>query len=232
MRKFLKFITGRLAWTILFFLIQVVIIFATLKYAESSFGLSVFNFILGFVVSFAIFTRNDAPEYKLSWILLISVFPIFGCFMYLIFGNKKKGKWERRKIKNYQELMKEHKIGEFSDDSKELSNVQTSEIQLEDIRLQQYLTRLTGSLPSSSTEISYYSLGDYCYPVMLEELKKLRSSFSLSILFMKRAISGTVFCKFLKTKFLRVLTLGLCMMTWGALVLFHTNTAFICANMA
>ncbi len=185
MRKFLKFITGRMAWTILFFLIQIIIIFFTLKYAESSFGLSVFNFFLGFVVSFAIFTRNDAPEYKLSWILLISVFPIFGCFMYLIFGNKKRGRWEKRKIKNYQELMKEHKIGEFSDDPsddpKDLvvtevpENVSgLTEIQLEDIRLQHYLTHLTGSVPSTSTEVTYYSLGDYCYPVMLEELKKAK----------------------------------------------------------
>ena len=181
MRKFLKFITSRLAWTILFLIIQASFIFVMLRYAESSFGLSVFNFILGLVFSFAIFTRNDAPEYKLSWILLISVFPIFGCFMYLIFGNKKKGRWERRKIKDYQELMREHTIGEFNLVSKDVPNSQPPEgtsklddLALEDLRLQHYLTRLTGSIPYSSTEVSYYSLGDYCYPIMLDELKKAK----------------------------------------------------------
>lgn len=184
MRKFLKFITGRLAWTFLFLLIQAAFIFVTLKYAESSFGLSVFNFILGLVISFAIFTRNDAPEYRLSWILLISVAPIFGCFMYLIFGNKKRGKWEKRKIENYQELMKEHTIGEFSlvpTQAKAVFAVQPPEGVLaptnlppEDIRLQSYLSRVTGSVSYASTEVSYYSLGDYVYPVMLEELKKAK----------------------------------------------------------
>lgn len=179
MRKLLKIITSRLAWTILFFLIQFITIFVTLKYAESSFGLSLFNFVLGLVVCFAIFTRNDAPEYKLSWILLISVFPIFGCFMYLIFGNKKKGRWETRKIKNYQELMREHTIGEFSLVPMDAPKSEPPEESLkmegvspEDIRLQHYLTRLTGSVPYSSTEVSYYPLGDYCYDVMLKELKK------------------------------------------------------------
>ncbi len=181
MRKFLKFITGRLAWTFLFLLLQAVFLFVMLRYAESFFSLSLFNFILGLVISFAIFTRNDAPEYRLSWILLISVFPVFGCSMYFIFGNKKKGKWERRKIESYQDLMSAHTIGEFSLVPVNAQGIQPPEAILgfeelpsKDIRLQNYLSRVTGSVPYASTEVSYYPLGDFVYPVMLEELKKAK----------------------------------------------------------
>ncbi len=178
MRKFLKFITGRLAWTFLFLIIQAAFLFFMLTYAESYFSLSVFDFVLGLVIAFAIFTRDDAPEYKLSWILLILVVPIFGCFMYLIFGNKKRGKWEKRKIAGYQDLMQAHSMAEFksSPNSTALQPpegaVALEELPPEDLRLHNYLANITGCMTYSNTQFSYYSLGDYCYPVMLEELKK------------------------------------------------------------
>ena len=180
MRKFLKFITGRLAWTILFLLIQAAFIFVMLKYAESYFSLTVFNFVLGLVISFAIFTREDAPEYRLSWILLISVVPIFGCFMYMIFGNKKRGRWERRKVEGYQELMQEHSIAEFKSSPADVAVMPPEGAQSvenlppEDVRLQDYLNNVTGCMTYGDTEFSYYPLGDYCYQVMLDELKKAK----------------------------------------------------------
>jgi cardiolipin synthase A/B len=182
MRKFLKFITGRLAWTFLFLLIQAAFLFVMLKYAEVNFGLSVFNFVLGLVISFAIFTREDAPEYRLSWILLISVVPVFGCFMYLIFGNKKRGRWEKRKVASYQELMQEHSIAEFKSSSDScallppegVSAAENEKLPTEDLRLQNYLSSVTGCMTYADTEFTYYPLGDYCYPIMLQELKKAK----------------------------------------------------------
>ena len=181
MRKFLKIITSRLAWTILFLVLEAVFLFFMLTYAESYFSLSVFDFVLGLVTAFAVFTRDDAPEYRLSWILLILAVPVFGCFMYLIFGNKKSGKWEKRKVAGYQELMQTHSIAGFKS-SADSPTVQPPEVAQsieklppDDRRLQSYLGNVTGCMTYGDTEVSYYPLGDYCYSVMLEELKKAKS---------------------------------------------------------
>jgi len=148
--------------------LQMGFIYFFLRYAESYFSLSVFNFILSLVVSFAIFTRDDAPEYRLSWIILILALPIFGCFMYLIFGNKKKGRWESRRIKSYQEIINAHSITDYPPEGVPSKTL----LSQDDLRLQKYLTNVTGSIVYDSTQVQYFSLGDYCYSVMLQELEK------------------------------------------------------------
>lgn len=170
MRKFLKFISSRLVWTFLFIFLQLGILYVSLRYAESYFSLSLFNFVLSMVFSFAIFTRDDAPEYKISWIFLISALPIFGCFMYMIFGNKKKSRWEKRRIASYQELMNTHSIGDYPPIGAPSEEVLSED----DLRLQKYLTNVTGSIVYEATQVDYYPLGDYCYPVMLQELEKAK----------------------------------------------------------
>lgn len=168
MRRFLKLISSRLVWTFLFIFLQMGVLYVTLKYAESYFSLSIFNFVLSLVFSFAIFTRDDAPEYKISWIFLISALPIFGCFMYLIFGNKKKSRWEKRRIASYQELMGTHSIGDYPPKGAVSGNMLCDA----DIRLQEYLSKITGGIVYDSTKVEYYPLGDLCYPVMVQELEK------------------------------------------------------------
>ena len=104
MRRFLKLLVSRFFWTFLFIFLQIGVVYILTRYVETRFELALISSILGIVVSFMIFARDDAPEYKLSWILLIFLAPIFGCSMYLIFGNKKKGIVQEKKMRKYHEL--------------------------------------------------------------------------------------------------------------------------------
>ena len=167
MRKFLKFITSRLVWTVLLILIQLGFVFVTLNYVETRFSLTVFNSLLGLIISLLVFSRDDAVEYKISWILLIMILPVFGCSMYLIFGNKKKGIIQEKRMRAYHELTSRHMIDSFS------KAVNAEDVlSPDDVRLSRYVSSLSDSRVFGGSTTKYYPLGDYCFPEMIKELNK------------------------------------------------------------
>lgn len=169
MRRFLKLLVSRFFWTFLFIFLQIGVIYVLTRYVESRFELAVITSALGVLVSFMIFARDDAPEYKLSWILLIFIVPVFGCSMYLIFGNKKKGIVQEKKMKKYHELTAQHMIDSFP----KAIDPETA-LSPDSLKLSRYVSALSESRVFGNTSATYYSLGDYCFPEMVEELEKAK----------------------------------------------------------
>ena len=90
MRRLLKLLTSRLFWAAFAILIQFML-FAYLVFWASfmhSFYFYVFFSVLSLVMSFAIFTRNEDPSYKLVWMFLIAIVPVFGGVLYRAMANK------------------------------------------------------------------------------------------------------------------------------------------------
>lgn len=168
MRKFLKFLTSRLGWTVLFFLIQFVLIYVSLQYFQSTLGLSLFNFFLGLIVTLYILARDSAEEYKLSWIIMILIVPIFGACMYLIFGNKKYNKQTMMKFAQYQKAVKGHSIDVYEKPSL------VDELDSDDARLSKYVTGITESRVYGNNTVDYYNLGDDSVKPLLDELSSAR----------------------------------------------------------
>ena len=169
MRRLLKLITGRLFWTFLFIFLQIGMVALMLSLVESRFGFTILNTALGIIVSFLIFSRDDAPEYRMSWIILILVLPVFGCSMYLIFGYKKKGIAQEKRMRMYHELKSIHMIDAFPG-SLDPENV----LSPDNARLSRYVSGLSESKVFKHTSTQYYPLGDLCFPHMIEELEKAR----------------------------------------------------------
>ncbi len=169
MRRFLKLLTGRFFWTFLSFFLQFIMIFSALRYVESRFGLSLVNSLLGIVISLMIFSRDDAPEYKISWILLILIVPIFGCSMYLIFGNKKKGIVQEKRMRLYHEMTSQNVIDVFPKAVEPERNLSQ-----DNLRLANYVSALSDSRVFGGTDMHYLPLGDECLSLMLEELGKAK----------------------------------------------------------
>lgn len=167
MRRFLKLITGRLFWTFLSFFIQMGMIFFLLRYVESRFGLALVNSLIGILLSLMIFSKDDAPEYRLSWILLIMVVPVFGSVMYLIFGNKKKGIVQEKRMRLYHEMKSTHMIDAFPKSVEPERNLSP-----DNLKLASYISSLSESRLFGNTDVKYMPLGDECFSVMLEELEK------------------------------------------------------------
>lgn len=107
-------------------------------------------------------TRN--PAYKIGWIILVSMFSVFGCVLYLIYGfnisNKKiRGRVEKSVLNNgkieTEQSVKEgiKKIGQT------------------EVALCKYLDK-KGFPVFSGSRAEYYSCGEKFFPEFIEELKK------------------------------------------------------------
>ncbi len=167
MRRILKFFTGRLFWTFLSFFIQMSVIFVTLRYVQNRFGLALLSTVIGIITALLVFSRDDVSEYKISWILLIMIVPYFGCMMYLIFGNKKRGIVQSKRMRRFQALKAEHMIDSFEKSVEIERNLSP-----DNIKLANYISSLSESRVFGGTATKYIPLGDGSLPVMLEELEK------------------------------------------------------------
>ena len=114
-----------------------------------------------FLVLFVIY-RNDTSAYKLGWILLILLIPIFGALMYLFFGNKRPSRRIREKLNPVVDAHKE--------DLKQIYEIDGIGSRLK--RTVDYISK-KGPFPAwDKTETKYYKLGDDAFPELLEDLKR------------------------------------------------------------
>ena len=195
MRRLLKLLVSRFFWTFLFIFAQMGLIYLFLAYVESRFSLSVLSSVLGIVVALLVFIRDDASEYKLSWILLIMIVPFFGCSMYFIFGNKKKGIVQEKRMRRYQELQSQHMIDSYP---KALNAEEV--LSDEDAKLSRYVSGLSESRVFGNTSVEYFPLGDPCFPVFLEELEKAKKFIFMEYFVYQRGVFWNSVLEILKKK--------------------------------
>ena len=88
--KILNFISKRVFLVGLIILVQICwgIILLT-RLTEYSSLLNIVLAMLSLMVVLYIINKDDNPAYKLAWIIPILVFPLFGGFLYLLFGDKR-----------------------------------------------------------------------------------------------------------------------------------------------
>ncbi len=117
--------------------------------------------ILGFLLVLNLIKNSKSYSYILPWIIIILLSPVIGSLLYVIIGrNKKKSKI----LKNITKMTKESKKYLLQDDNQKDKIAQNGKIK--------YLTDYSGYPASNNNDIDYYSLGDYAYEDILEELKK------------------------------------------------------------
>ncbi|HAP78896.1 MAG TPA: cardiolipin synthase, partial [Ruminococcus sp.] len=84
MKKFLSKIFSRLVFTVFLMLVQVaVLVLGVWKLNEKFYFVYGLLTLLDIILVIYINNRDDNPSYKLSWIMLISVIPVFGGLTYL-----------------------------------------------------------------------------------------------------------------------------------------------------
>ena len=83
----LKLLTHRAGLTALLLLVQLSLIFAiVLRFQEFFVYFYVINIILSIIIVLRIINARTNPAYKIAWLIPIMLLPIFGTFIYLIFG--------------------------------------------------------------------------------------------------------------------------------------------------
>lgn len=196
MRKLLKFLSSRLVLTALLVLMRLVVMFYSIKYFEAFFGLSLVFSMIALIICLIIISRDDIPEYKLSWVLLIMFIPVLGLFMYWVFGNKKQSPKQKRIMEKYRSLVDSHSVDTFDKAIKDPSEV----LSADDTKLARYISNLSDARLFGNTQARYFSLGDHIFPVMLDELKKAKSFIFMEYFIYEKGVFWDSILEILKEK--------------------------------
>lgn len=84
-----KLISKPIIIAIAFFLQLTLLLSVVYQLSQYMFVLYVFFVLLSYVTVIIVLNRDDSPSYQLIWVIVILFIPLFGGFLYLLFGGKK-----------------------------------------------------------------------------------------------------------------------------------------------
>ncbi|MDE6001283.1 MAG: PLDc N-terminal domain-containing protein [Clostridia bacterium] len=88
--KLLKMLFSKMLITFLALLVQLAIIVLTvLFFNKYFFTFRIFELILGLLIFLNIINKNESPEFKLPWLVILLTLPLFGVAVYVMFANSK-----------------------------------------------------------------------------------------------------------------------------------------------
>lgn len=118
------------------------------------------------LVVFYLVKSDINPVYKIPWIVILLLFPIFGGVLYIIYGRAHIGKKEARRF-NYINLQYKNALTCRPGYNEELKKMEPY------IGVQTDYLNLRADAPVyKNTDTEYFPLGDTMFPVMLRELSR------------------------------------------------------------
>lgn len=125
-------------------------------------------FVLSFLLVLWIVNKKINPSYKIAWIILILVSPIFGMIIYQFYGKSRVAK----KMARESELVLEGMKNYFKEDRKTRRQLQEEDPAASNQSV--YIRDLAGFPLHNRTTTKYYPVGDEMFVDMLEEMKKAK----------------------------------------------------------
>lgn len=131
-----------------------------------------YSVYIQFILTFAsilmvlyLVNKDESPAYRMSWIIVITLFPVFGGLLYLMMGNKRPTMWMRRSVDHLQKLH-----------SQEMSSVPSAQAFLEkkDKRLSglsHYISKYAHMPVYTNTSAIYFKNGESMMPSLLKDLR-------------------------------------------------------------
>jgi len=170
MKKLLKFLSGRFFTFIVLMLGQLLLlIFIILNFMENSTLYLSIVYVLGFVSVFYVLSREEYPAFKMSWVIIILVAPIFGVPLYLIFGNKRNSKAIDRQVYEYNQfVVNKEKAHQY------FEPINMGEVSLPYKRQSDYIHRLAKNMVFDGTKVTYLESGEVAFDHIVREMKKAK----------------------------------------------------------
>lgn len=176
-----KMIFGKFFAFILLLVVQIALLVVFLAVLRQYFPLfQVLSDIVGLVVFFVVINKKENPEYKLPWLFLILVFPIFGVTFYLLFANRK---LKKKDVKHL--TLVTDKIAPFVRATQNEKN-EIKEFLGDNAGIENFLTQSAFMDGSLGGDVKYYPVGEDFWKDLLIELKKAEK-----FIFMEYYIIGT-----------------------------------------
>jgi cardiolipin synthase len=172
MRKLLKFLTGRLFISIVLAGFQIAVLVSVLGFAKNdAFWIRVFSTISVVMVLYII-TRDVNPAYKIGWMLIFMVIPLYGGIFYVLFGNRSMGLALKRGFALYNKLMDKGMSNVPEYDPLPVQALESYDPAL--ARQSRYISRISGFDLWCNTEVRYFPSGEDWILDVIEELKGAR----------------------------------------------------------
>ena len=167
MRRVLSFFVSRLFVAIVLIAAQIILIGMAVWALYTNFYYFYFVFlVISIVAVIWIISKSDNPSYKIAWIILILIFPVFGGLFYVLFGNHRipiKRKRQRAEIEKHLAPYVPHNTWELA------------QLRHEDdagYRQANYLARKGRAPVCLSTETDFQTPGEVHFERLIEELEK------------------------------------------------------------
>ena len=163
-RHLLHKILNRITLTGLLLAVQLAwLVWFTLRLSEYALGIGTLLTILSLLLALYIVRRDEAPEYKLCWIIVLSALPLFGLLIYSVFGNKRPSRRMRKKI---EAVEKEHPLP--------ANDTLPADLPPRFAATCRYLADHASAPAHAGTDATYFPLGDDMFPALLADLQKAK----------------------------------------------------------
>jgi len=160
-------IYGRTAIILLGFLAQLaLLIVGYFRLREYSFLFYSLFLAVSVVAVLHVFNSGGNPDMKLSWMLFMAVFPVFGAIFYTTILLEPGTKVLYGRLKSLSRYTKKY----VACDRRVWERLKADDPQMG--RLAHYLYQSDNSPVYENTQVKYFPLGDELFPAMVEELKK------------------------------------------------------------
>lgn len=160
-------IYGRILMIIALLIIQIAILGFTFMWLSEYFPYiyGVFTILTAILVIY-ILNKNENPSFKLAWIVLFVVSPVFGALFYLFVKFQVESK-----LINYKLLKIIGETQQYLSQDKEVI-AELEEVDMQVANLAKYMINIGGYPIYKNTDIAYLSLGEEKFKEMKEQIKK------------------------------------------------------------
>ena len=168
-KKIFNILFSRLFLVALMLAVQIAVVIGLVMYfSQTLFYVYLLFHILSIVAVIGVFSNNENPSYKMTWIMSILIFPVIGWAFYLMFGNKRMPHKLQQRIDASLEDTTRH----MPDHSRNAAELTAAD---EHLALQsQYIYNISGYPLLENKAAAYFPIGEQIFERMLRELRKAK----------------------------------------------------------
>lgn len=159
--KFLKLLFSKIIVVVLLLLIQIVLIFAAVSFLELFPLFQLISIIIALSIFFNIVNKKESPEFKIPWLVLLFLLPLFTIMVYILFANAKMSKKDCRRLQAIQSKTNNH-----------TASVDCTAVLGDNIGIENYLYKSGSTSGHINNRVTYFKLGEEFWQDLLAELDK------------------------------------------------------------
>lgn len=173
--------------------------------------------IISLFVSLYVISKNDKGAYKLSWVFLILVFPIFGGLFYIIFNFQSSGRRFEKRIKKIENRTQNLSLLPGSAYEEAEKKIPDKIAQL------RYLEKFSGFPVYKDSKVKYLSPGEKKFECLLSELEKAEKYIFLEYFIIQEGVMWDSILEILKRKVKEGVTVRIIYDDFGCFFLLPKN---------